>query len=181
MKWTHKIPVTKNGKERPQEDIKAERNKVGKRIDEKLICPMNWLQDCLDKIQGASKDGFVDTKEFFVNNPGWANNRQMSKIRKIVEDYDGYTKRLMGYLIDDIEDDEILELLMLKTDETYEKLKGLKMSKITINRLVGSVIGIDMGINNDYKYKITSKYTRKMMNLLYNCNREYFLSCFKQS
>ena len=180
MKWTHKIPVTKNGKERPQDDIKAERKKVSKRVDDKLICPMNWLQDCLDKIQGAPKDGFVDTKEFFINNPGWANNRQMSKIRKIVEDYDGYTKRLMGYLIDDIEDDEILELLMLKTDETYEKLKGLKISKITINRLVGSVIGIDMGINNDYKYKITSKYTRKMMNLLYNCNREYFLSCFKQ-
>ena len=181
MKWTHKIPVTKNGKERPQEDIKTERKKVYKRIDEKLICPMNWLQDCLDKIQGASKDGFVDTKEFFINNPGKADNRQMSKIRKIVEEYDGYTKRLMGYLIDDIEDDEILELLMLKTDETYEKLKGLKMSKVTINRLVGSVIGIDMGVKNDFKYKITSKYTRKMMNLLYNCNREYFLSCFKQT
>jgi len=107
----------------------------------------------------------------------------MSKIRKIVEDYDGYTKRLMAYLIDEAYDeDEIIELLLIKTDETYEKLCGLKISKVTINRLIGSVLGIDMGVKNDYKYKITSKYMRKMMNLLYNVNKEYFLSCFiKQS
>ena len=104
----------------------------------------------------------------------------MGKIRKIVEDYDGYTKRLMAYLMEDdlYDDDEIIELLLIKTDETYAKLRGLKISKITINRLIGSVLGIDMGVKSEYKYKITSKYMRKMMNLLYNVNKEYFLSCF---
>jgi len=43
MRYTHKIPVTHNGKERPQEEIKSDRKKVEKRIDNELICPMNWL------------------------------------------------------------------------------------------------------------------------------------------
>lgn len=181
MKWTHKIPVTKNGKERPYEEIKQDKKKVLKRIDYDLVCPMNWLQDCLDKIQGAQRSEFVDTKDFFINLPGKADNRQMSKIRKIVEDYDGYTKRLMGFLFDSSNADEIIDLLLAKTEEVYQKLHGMTISRLTMNRLIGSVLGVDKGVNNSYKYKITSKYMRKMMNLLYNTNREYFLNCFKKA
>ena len=115
MKWTHEIPVTKNGKERPQSEIEKDRAKVKKRIDRDIICPMNWLQECLDKIQGTNKRNVVDTKDFFINMPGLAASRQMSKIRRIVEEYDGYTKHVMRYL-EDTDDNEQYELLIMKTE-----------------------------------------------------------------
>lgn len=54
MKYTREIAVTKDGKELPQEDIEESKNKLKGRINKDLVCPMNWLQEWLDKIQGAS-------------------------------------------------------------------------------------------------------------------------------
>ena len=181
MKWTHEIPVTKNGKERSLDEIRLDREKIKKRIDDSIVCPMNWLQDCLDKIQGINKNAYVDTKEYFITIPGKADNRQMSKIRKIVENYDGYTRRLMGYMSSEGDNSDIIELLLIKTSEVYDALLGMKISMLTMNRLIGSVLGVDMGINNAYKYVITSKYTRKMLKLLHKANKQTFLSCFKKA
>ena len=178
MKWTHEIPITKNGKERSRDDIKADKKKVIRRIDNDIVCPMNWLQDCLDKIQGAGKNNVVDTKKFFIKNPGAANNRQMSKIRKIVEDYDGYTKRIMLLIHDNPESDDLYDLLKIKTDDVLNYLRSKKISKLTMNRLIGSVLGIDWGVNNNYKYNEASKYVRKMMNLLYQSDKRKFLENF---
>ena len=178
MKWTQEVPLTKNGKERKATDIKKDKNKIVSRIDDAIVCPMNWLQDCLDKIRNASNTSIVDTKEYFINIPGAANNKQMSKIRKIIEDYDGYTRRLMGYFTDNPDDNDALDLIMSKTDEVYGKLYNMKISRLTTNRLIGSVLGIDKGIKNQYKYKNASKYIRKTMNLLYQSNKKYFLECF---
>lgn len=181
MKWTHKIAYTKNGKERPQPEIKKDKDKVQRRIDDKLICPMNWLQDALDKIQGADKKHTIDTSDFFIYQSGPANNRQMSKIRKITEEYDAYTKRIMILLKDDPDSSDYIELLKIKTDEILSELKRKKISFITMNRLISSVLGIDTGIRNDRKYNNASKYTRKILTLLYRCDKEKFLKCFKKS
>ena len=177
MKWTHEIPVTKNGKERSQSDIDKDRARIKRRINPDIICPMNWLQESLDKIQGSNKKNVVDTKDYFIYMPGQAQSRQMSKIRKIVEEYDGYTKHVMRFL-EDSDNNELYELLMLKTEETYEKLCRFKISKITMNRLIGSVLGVDTWVRNEYKYKDVSKYTRKLLNMMYKVNKEYFLKCF---
>jgi len=69
MKWTHEVPLTKNGKERPREDIEQEKEKIAKRIDNTIICPMNWLEECLDRIQGVSRNDFVETYEYLVDRP----------------------------------------------------------------------------------------------------------------
>jgi len=180
MKWTHEIQVTKNGKERPQEDIKKERSKIKKRVDDSIICPMNYVEDFLDKIQGSSRDEYIDTKEFFIKIPGAANPRHTSKIRKLIEDYDGYTKRIMLLLHDDPDSDDLIYLLCDKTENVLEELKKSKITKYTMNRLIGSVLGIDWGVNNSYKHKITSKYTRKMLNILYQTNKQLFLENFKK-
>ena len=178
MQWTHDIPVTKNGKERPYEDIKKDRNRVKQRIDENIICPMNWLEDTLDKIQGADKKDCIDTKEFFINNPGKAHNVQMSKIRKAIEEYDKYTKRTMLLLSSDPDNDSLYDLLIMKTKEIYDRINKFKISTITMNRLVGSVLGIDKGINKAYKNNEVIKYTRKMLNMMYRINKDNFLKCF---
>ena len=178
MRWTHEIPVTKNGKERSQEDIAKDKDRVKRRIDESIVCPMNWLQNCLDKIQGSEKKDIIDTQKYFINFPGWANNRQMSKIRQLIEDYDGYTKRIMLLMKDDNDNDDYINLLGLKTEEVLSELKKYKLSKYTMNRLIGSVLGIDLGVGNQYKYHQSSKYVRKTLNLMYRTNRELFLQNF---
>ena len=178
MKWTHEIQTTKNGKERPQDDIKKEKNRVKNRVDESLICPMNYVEDFLDKIQGAPRSDYVDNKEFFVKIPGAANHKQMSAIRKIIDEYDGHTKRILLLLQDNPDSDELVNLLCEKSASVLDELSKRKISRYTMNRLIGSVLGIDWGVNNKYKHKITSKYTRKMLNLLYKTNREGFLMNF---
>ena len=50
MKYTRQVPVTKNGKEIDFDIIKENRSKIKNRINYNLICPMNWLNTCLDKV-----------------------------------------------------------------------------------------------------------------------------------
>lgn len=94
MKYTREIAVTKDGKELPQEDIEESKNKLKGRINKDLICPMNWLQEWLDKIQGASTKVTTPTENFFIKMTGRPNRDQISKIMKIVIDYDIYTQAL---------------------------------------------------------------------------------------
>lgn len=178
MKWTHEVPITKNGRERPEKDIKKDKNRIKQRINNDIVCPMNWLEEKLDKIQGAEKNNVVDTKDFFINYPGYANNHQMSKIRKIIEDYDGYTKRIVAFLSVEPESDDLIELLIDKSKSVLEELRKLKITKYTMNRLIGSVLGVDRCVRSEFKYRETSKYIRKMLNVLYKVNKDQFLNNF---
>ena len=177
IKWTREIPVTKNGKERPQKEISNDRKKLFKRIDSTIDCPMNQLIKCLDKIQGMSKSEYIETEEFFINKPGRADKYQTSKIRKLVDDYDSYIRKMISLMNTDSSDD-IVELMNIKTEETIESIRGMKMSEVTMNRLIATAIGIDKGINNKYKYVLSSKCTSRLLNLLYKANKQRFLSNF---
>ena len=178
MKWTHEIPLTKNGKERAKEDIAKDKNKIKNRIIKELVCPMNWLQECLDKIQGAERKSLVNTQDFFIKIPGKADNRQMSKIRKLVERYDTDTRRLILLIQDDSDNTDYYNLLELRSEEILSELSKMKISKYTMNRLIGSALGIDRGVRDQYKNQQSSKYTRKILNLMYNSNKQLFLSNF---
>lgn len=178
MKWTSKISITKNGKERPYEEVKAEKRKIENRIDDKLVCPMNWLQNCLDRIQGSDKDNLVDTFLYLSDRPpGKPKATQMGKIRKAVEEYDLFAKRFM-LLYNDDENMEIYPLIE-KTEEIISKVSAMKLSNITIYRLIETALGIDSRTNKDKIYRNATKYTRKMLNVLYQTNKERFLKCFK--
>ena len=74
MQYTREIKTTKDGKELPFEDIDESRNKLKGRINNDLICPMNWLQEWLDKIQGASKTTTIPTENFFIKMDGTASS-----------------------------------------------------------------------------------------------------------
>lgn len=175
IQWTHDIPITKNNKERPYEDIKRDKNKIRRRVDPEIICPMNWLEDCLDKIQGVEKSNRIETYRFMCEKPvGKAKATQMSKIRKIVEDYSTFVQLNIPYYY---ETGDILPIQM-KTEETIEKIKNIKMSMATIYRLIETSLGIEKSTNTDKIYLQATKYTRKMMNLLYRTNKEKFLNCF---
>lgn len=177
MKYIREVPMTKNGNDIPFSEIKKSRKKIIDRIDDSFICPMNWLQEYLDKIQGSKKNNVISTKEFFISMPGKADNRQMGKIRKIVEDFDHWVKYHSNKLSDDTE--ESVDEVIRKTKEVQNEIGNFRISNITMNRLIGSVLGVDEKINIDKKYKEASKYTRKMLNQMYKYNKEQFLNNFK--
>lgn len=176
MKWTHEIQITKNGKQRPQDDIKKEKNKLSRRIDPDIICPMNWLIECLDKIQGVSyKNDIEETYNYLVKQKKRANQNQLSKIRKLVEEYDSYVKYCMGFV------DEEMRMIKYseKTDEVLEQLRSMSIGKDTMIRLITTSLGYVGSVNHGLEYKNATKYSRKMLTLLYRYDKEKFLSCFK--
>ena len=181
IKYTHKYSVTKNGRERPYEEVKKEKQKVKQRIDESLVCPMNWLQECLDKIQGVNKRNCVDTYKYLIDRPEGirARQEQMTKIRKIVEDYDLFVKKFMASY--DESDDDYMLPFVEKTEKVLQEIRKIKTSQLTIYRLLETSLGIEGHTNFDYIYKDSSKYTRKMLNLLYQANKDKFLNCFRKS
>lgn len=177
MKYTKEIKFTKNGVEIPYEEVKEKRDKIKGRINKNLVCPMNWLQEILNNIQMASNENTTPTEDFFIKMDGIGNNRQMSKIRLLVEEYDLFVKDVL--LSED--DNEILyHGLMEKSREIVDKLRCIKIGNImTINRLIETSLGIDKHNNNINTRKHKDfKYTRKILNLLYRMNKSKFLINF---
>lgn len=182
MKYVKEVPHTKNGKDIPYVEIKKAKKKILDRIDEKIKCPMNYLQNSLNKIQNNSYIPSTNILNFYVSKPGQANARQMGKIRKLVEEYDAWTKlhiQSSGFVYDEDGTDPF-DIFEEKSKEIIEQIKKMKISQITMNRLVGSVLGVDQSVNEKKKYKIATKYTRKMLNLMYRYDRDKFLLNFVQ-
>lgn len=174
MKYTKDVPTSTNGSIRDYEDIKNDREKLENRIDLDMMCPMNWLQEYLDGIKQMSTKGCMDTKEFFVKMIGKADNKQMSKIRKIIEDYDLFVKNLVG-----LDDDEMCMELEDKHTSVMLELNKIKIGNmITINRIIETALDLDVLSNKKSVNKTNVKYTRKFLNCLYKMDKQRFLLNF---
>lgn len=172
MKYTKDIQYTKDGVEIPFEIVRANKKKIYDRINYDLECPMNWLEEILDEIEPISSTNTIPTENFFVKIEGKPNHRQMSKIRKLVDEYDNFVKtskeqgdNISGQI------DEFQKLL-----EQVSKVKVNNL--VTINRLVESALGLENDGKGRPIDKSAVKFTRKMLNVLYKTNREKFLNCF---
>jgi hypothetical protein len=174
MKYTKEIKTTKNGKEIPYEKIKESRNKIEQRINYDLVCPMNWLQEVLDNIEMSDNSSTIPTENFFIKMNGKANPYQITKILKLVQDYDVFVLNNVSRKDDD---DYLIELLNY-INEIKISLEKMKIGNIvTINRLIETSLGLEK-TNNNYKKNIGIKYTRKLLNLLYCMNKQKFLLNF---
>ena len=174
MKYTKEIKYTKNGKERPYEKVKEEKDKIKNRIDKSLVCPMNWLEEILSEIQMSSTENTVPTENFFIKMDGKANNRQMSKIVNLIEDYDKFYKS-------HIENEDDIEMISEKYRELIEKIKSIKIGNpVTINRLIETSLDIETVYKTKEKNP-NSKYTRKILNCLYKASPDKFLNNFKKA
>lgn len=177
MKYTREIKYTKDGKELPQDEIDESKNKLKSRINRELSCPMNWLEYWINKIQNASTINTTPTEHFFVKMNGYANNRQMSKIRQIVEDYDTYIKFVQSNT--SLDDEKSTELIIDKSKYVLDELNKIKVGNIvTINRLIEISLGIESKNNGSVFYNRSQKCTRKMLNCLYRMNKDKFLLNF---
>lgn len=178
MKYTREIKYTKDGKELSQEEVSEKKDKLKNRINTELICPMNWLEKCLDKIQNASTSETVDTSKFFIKMKGETNRRQMTKIMKVIEDYDSSIKKAKAK--NTMDNDEFAEFLKNEHENVINELSKIKVRNIvTINRLIELALGIscETGASKKRTYN-PEKYTRKILNLLYKLDKDRFLANF---
>ena len=176
MKYTREIPYTKDGKELPYETVSKNKKKLRSRINYDLQCPMNWLEGWLDKIQNISSVNSLPTRNFFVKMSGYGDHKQMSKIRQLIEVYDGYVKQ---YAISPCKEDDMFSTAVDISNEILDKLSKIKIGNIvTINRLIETSLGLEVNNNRSLFYKDGQKYTRKMLNMLYKMDKNKFLNNF---
>ena len=178
MKYTRDIPYTKDGKELPYETVSKNKRKLRNRINEDLQCPMNWLEEWLDKIQNISNTNTVPTKEFFIKMQGRPNDRQMSAIMNLVKEYDDCVKS--SNISPPKTDDEYVFTIVEKANAILDKLQAINVRNVlTINRLIEVALGLssEIGVSHRRKYN-PSKYTRKLLNLLYKTDKSRFLANF---
>ena len=177
MKYTREIPYTKDGKELPYEIVSKNKKKLRNRINYDLQCPMNWLEEWLDKIQNISSSNTVPTKDFFIKMQGEANRRQMSKIQKLAESWDECIKY---YATSFKNDNDTFFSVVGTSEEIIGELSKIKIGNIvTINRLIELSLGLSNEVGASFRRKYDpSKYTRKVLNLLYKSNKDKFLANF---
>lgn len=176
MRYTKEIPYTKDGKELPYETVSKNKKKLRNRINPDLQCPMNWLEEWLDKIQNISSNNAVPTKDFFVKMQGDGNRRQMSKIRELVETYDRYVRY---YTLNCNDNNYNVGDMVSISREILDRLCKIRIGNvITINRLIETALGLETNNNKSLFYKDGQKYTRKMLNLLYKMDKNKFLTNF---
>ena len=178
MKYTREVKCTKDGKELPHETISKNKSKLRRRINSELQCPMNWLEDWLDKIQNIPSTNTVPTKEFFIKMQGRPNDKQMSAIMNLVKEYDDCVKN--SNIAPPKTDDEYVFTIVEKANSILEKLQSINVRNVlTINRLIEVALGLssEIGVSHRRKYN-PAKYTRKLLNLLYKMNKDRFLANF---
>lgn len=177
MKYTRPIPTTKNGKDISFDVVIESKKKLNNRINENLVCPMDWLQMWLNKIQGASKTNTIPTQDFFKKIPGKISRKQIGKVINLAEKYDTYVKRNYNKFKDEDGTREFIE----KTEEFYEAIAKVKITNpATVNRLVELSLSLNTTgeyVNNFIHYN-AEKFSRKILNGLYRTNKELFLNCF---
>lgn len=175
MRYTKDIKYMKDGREIPYEEINEKKTKLKNRVNHDLLCPMNWLEEWLDKIQNISSVHADPISKYFIKMKGYGNNRQMSQIRKIIEEYDRYIKHQK--IVND--SDDFTTEMIEKSNDILERLSKIKIGNIvTINRLIETSFGLENNHNKSLSYKKGQKYTRKMLNMLYRMDREKFLMNF---
>lgn len=141
------------------------------------LCPMNWLEDWINKIQNASTTNTIPTSVFFVKMNGEANRRQMTKMMKIIEDYDSSIKSAKINISDN---EEYVLFLFEKNSAIISELSKMKIRNVvTINRLIEISLGLssETGASKNRTYN-PEKHTRKILNLLYKMDKNKFLMNF---
>ena len=138
---------------------------------------MNYLQEYLDKIQGATKDKTIDTIDFFIKIKGKSNHKQMSKIRELIEEYDNFVK--YNFLSTD-DKEEVFSSVLAKTDEIMDVIHKFKINQTTMNRLIETCLGVMGKTHTDKQYTDATKYMIRTFNILYRADKQMFLSNFKK-
>ena len=178
MKYTRPIPYTKNGKELPFSEINRSKKKLRDRVDPSIVCPMNWIEERLDKIQNATTSEAVPTENFFIKINGKPEYRHVSKIAKMAREYDEWVVDTTKYYHGT--DESFKEQIVAKAKYYSDEISKIKTrNPATINKLIEYSLGLN--ISGNYRMSVTKavrKYGLRILCLLYRANPTVFLSNF---
>ena len=182
MKYVREPDHTKNGHLIPYETVKLSKEKLEQRINPEFVCPMNWLVECLDKTKIKRQDRIeraIPVSDFFIKKDSNkdADKTHLSKIRTYMKEYDNNVSIVVQDNSLDV-DDKMQSLIMFHED-LINKISRMKMSFITIRRIIETALGIEtnVGVNKEVQ-NVNRKYRRKILNCIYSTNKESFLKCF---
>lgn len=179
MKYTRSVPMTKNGEWLPYETIKSGKDKLKDRIDPSFICPMNYLQDCLNKIQGVRTNDWIPTEDFFIKVQGRADWRTTNKVLDIIKDYSSALKKDLTEQWSDPY--QAVVKMSQDMDVAVERLKSLRFkNRKVINRLIQTALDLDGNYDKVHKslQRKNAKYSRQILNCLYRMDSDRFLENF---
>lgn len=179
MKYTREVPRTRNGEEIPYDIVKQGKNKLKNRINDSFVCPMNWLQDYLDKIQGIRTNDWIPTEDFFVKVEGRADWRTTNRILQVIIDYSNNLKRDLVQQWGD--PDDAVNKIAQDMEIAVERLKSLRFKNDkAINRMIQSALDLESSRDkvNKHLQRKNAKYSRQILNCLYRMDKQRFLKNF---
>lgn len=180
MNYVKSVPITKHGKAVPYDSVNECKEKIKSRINEKLVCPMNYLLEHLNKIQGASRTNTIPTEDFFIKMRGRANPQQVAKISYLAEEYDHQIKKCALTMSGHERYEEFIAL----SENYYAQIAKIKTNNIiTINRIIECALNLDTITNKGYDFRNLGmhKYCKVILKGLYKANSDKFLANFAKN
>lgn len=137
-------------------------------------CPMNWLLKEIDKIEDANTTNRISDENFLImyGNGDSRDGKQAKKIEGIVEEFQKISRYLNA--CDEDDDETVNEYYNLLYNEYLEKVKRYSVDLDTMSLMIARAL------NKENKFlKSNSKIKTKLLNILYEKDRENFVKCFR--
>ena len=154
-----------------KKEKKEKQDAITLRCFEEKICPMDFIQDEIEKIKSSTnKKKYIKDIDFINKIKGGnnADNKQKDKIKEIIIELDNIIKEHNDNNPNDNDETWITKQQML-INETIFKISKMKIKPKTMEMLIRDAI-------NDKKD--SKQYKLKMLNCLYKAHTEIFLNCF---
>lgn len=162
-----------NAKERKNKVIEEQKHMINKL--KKYNCPMNMIIEEIGLIKRGKRIKGIGDNEFIVlhGNSKNRDTKQAKKIDLLIEEFDNKCKNINYDLsIDEEDKDNFINILY---EEYIHKIKKLKININTMSLMINRTLGDNNKIKNNSNLKT------KMLNILYNNNKDIFIKCFKNS
>lgn len=160
---------------------KANKENIKSKLNEELICPMNYLYG-LKLNRFRSEDSTLPMSDFYIKHELKSNHTKAKRVEKMIEDYSlefyKFTQDHIGVNYDESDD-----VLLLHSD--FNKLiNAIKMTGLSRNYLALMSWLINRAFRVESQGRPVDSNLEKnkslLMNVLYTVNPKCFLACFKQ-
>lgn len=161
-----------NKKERSLEVKQEKQNMIENLYD--YECPFNWLLKEIDKIEDANYTSRISDGNFIVLH-GDKKTQYRNKANRITEIAEEFQK-ISNYLNanDDDEDNETNKYYTSLYKEYINKIKALSLNLDTMSLIIARALIVDSKF-----LKSNAKVKTKLLNALYEKDRDNFMQCFK--
>lgn len=151
-----------------------------KRINKKLVCPMNYIFD-IEVGKYRSNATTLPMSEFFIKHNVDLDRRKSKKVEELIQKY---SLMLYETNTDDEEDDSNYLLLRTDFDELIADIQQIYISKNYLGMmswLINRAFSIGAGVRRNSESIISTINTNKslLLKVLYNVNKDVFLQCFQ--